>query len=57
MVDIFLSFLARFRRHLGLVEKVTGGLLVLTGIAFLTGAMQDFSYWLIEMFPGLAQLG
>lgn len=57
MVDSFLSFLARFRRHLGLVEKVTGGLLVLTGIAFLTGAMQDFAYWLIETFPGLATLG
>ena len=57
MVDGFLGFLARFRRHLGVVEKVTGGLLVLTGIAFLTGAMQELSYWLIELFPALARLG
>ena len=31
----FMRFLARFRRHLGLVEKVMGGLLVLTGLAFM----------------------
>ena len=36
-VEPFAAFLARFRRHLGMVEKVMGGLLVLTGIAFLTG--------------------
>lgn len=57
MVDGFLQFLARFRRHLRMVEKVTGALLVATGIAFLTGAMQDLSYWLIELFPALTRLG
>jgi cytochrome c-type biogenesis protein len=34
-----------------------GGLLVLTGVMFLTGGMQSLSYWLIETFPGLATLG
>jgi hypothetical protein len=29
----FAAFLARFRAHLGLVEKAMGGVLVLTGIA------------------------
>jgi len=24
---------------------------------FLTGAMQDFSYWLIDRFPWLATIG
>jgi cytochrome c-type biogenesis protein len=57
MVERFLSFLARFRRHLRNVERVTGALLVLTGIGFLTGAMQDMAYWLIENFPALARLG
>ena len=38
-VEPFAAFLARFRAHLGLVEKAMGGLLVLTGIAFLTGAV------------------
>jgi cytochrome c-type biogenesis protein len=36
-VEPFAAFLARFRAHLGTVKKVMGGLLVLTGIAFLTG--------------------
>jgi cytochrome c-type biogenesis protein len=56
-VTPFMAFLARFKRHLGTMEKVTGGLLVLTGIAFLTGAMQSFSFWLLETFPALGKLG
>jgi cytochrome c-type biogenesis protein len=53
----FVRFLKRFRGHLGTVEKVMGGLLVLTGIAFLTGAMTNASFWLLETFPTLGQLG
>jgi cytochrome c-type biogenesis protein len=30
---------------------------VITGVLFLTGWMQNFSYWLIETFPGLASIG
>jgi cytochrome c-type biogenesis protein len=39
------------------VEKIVGVLLVLTGIGFLTGGVQEMSYWLLELFPGLATLG
>jgi cytochrome c-type biogenesis protein len=53
----FLGFFQKFRRHIAKVEKVMGGLLVLTGIMFLTGTMQDFSYWLIEQFPWLSSIG
>ena len=56
-VGTFLGFMSRFRRHLGIVEKIMGVLLVITGIMFLTGAIQDFSYWLIERFPVLLNLG
>ncbi len=56
-VEPFAAFLARFRAHLGLVEKAMGGLLVLTGIAFLTGAVSEFSYWLLDAFPMLGQIG
>ena len=56
-VERFLGFAQRFRRHLGTVEKVMGGLLVLTGVMFLTGTMQSLSYWLLEAFPGLAKFG
>jgi cytochrome c-type biogenesis protein len=53
----FLAFVARFRRHFGKVEKIVGAMLVFTGIAFLTGGVQEMSYWLLELFPSLASLG
>jgi len=34
-----------------------GALLVLTGIAFLTGAVTQASFWLLDVFPGLAKIG
>jgi cytochrome c-type biogenesis protein len=56
-VEPFAAFLARFRKHLGLVEKVMGALLVVTGIAFLTGFISQAAYWLLETFPALGQIG
>ena len=56
-VEPFAAFLARFRAHLGLVEKTMGGLLVLTGIAFLTGTVNEASYWLLQTFPALGKIG
>src|SRR3954468_6136431 len=56
-VEPFAAFLARFRSHLLKVEQVMGGLLVLTGIAFLTGFVSQASFWLLEMFPALATIG
>lgn len=53
----FLTFFAGFRKHLGTVEKVMGTLLVVTGLLFLTGQFTRLSYWFLETFPGLAQLG
>ena len=52
----FLSFLQRFRRHLGMVEKVMGLVLVVTGVMFLSGSMNLFGQWMIETFPGLATI-
>ena len=56
-VENFAAFLARFRAHLGLVEKAMGGLLVLTGVAFLTGAITQASFWLLDTFPLLGKIG
>ena len=56
-IEPFLRFIKRFRAYFGVVERVVGGLLVLTGVAFLTGAMTDLSFWLLQAFPGLASLG
>ena len=53
----FVATLARVRHRLGLVEKAMGAMLVLTGIAFLTGWVTRASYWLLETFPMLANFG
>jgi cytochrome c-type biogenesis protein len=56
-VEPFAAFLARFRAYLGHMEKVMGGLLVLTGLAFLFGVFTQLNNWLIELFPALATIG
>lgn len=53
----FLGFMQRFRQHLGTVEKVMGGMLVITGILFVTGGFNEIGYWLLETFPALGQVG
>jgi len=53
----FLGWSSGFRRHLPAVEKAMGGFLVLTGVLFITGQMTALSYWLLETFPSLAQIG
>jgi cytochrome c-type biogenesis protein len=56
-VEPFAAFLAHFRAHLARMERVMGGLLVLTGVAFLTGAFTQLNSWLIETFPLLQSVG
>jgi cytochrome c-type biogenesis protein len=34
-----------------------GGLLVLTGIAFLTGFVSEAGFYLLEWFPALGRIG
>ncbi len=53
----FMGFMARFKRHMGTVEKAMGVLLVVTGIMFLTGQMTVLGFWLLELFPNLATIG
>ena len=56
-VEPFAAFLLRFRTHLAHMEKVMGGLLVLTGIAFLAGFFTQLNIWMIETFPVLQSIG
>lgn len=53
----FMGFLQKFKSKFVYVEKTVGVLLVLTGIAFLTGWLTSFSFWLLEAFPALGKLG
>lgn len=56
-IQPFAAFLARFRTHLHRVEQVMGVLLIVTGVAFLTGTITNVSYWLLEAFPALGRIG
>lgn len=47
----------RLKKHMKMIERVMGGLLVLVGLAMLTGLFTTFSWWLLERFPALATLG
>jgi len=53
----FIRFMSRFRRHIGTIEKIMGGMLVITGILFVTGSMQTLSYLMLEYVPALGTLG
>ena len=57
MVEQFSSAFARMKAHLATVERVMGVLMILTGIAFLTGGITWASIWLLETFPVLQRLG
>ncbi len=53
----FAALVSRFRPHVRKVEMAMGALLVITGIAFLTGWITTASFWLLEAFPALAKIG
>lgn len=53
----FLGFARRFRRHLGKVEKIMGGLLVITGAMIATESFEIVGFWLLEAFPVLGRIG
>ena len=47
----FLRFAARFRRHLGMVEKLMGGLMIIFALLLLTNSVNGIANWMIETFP------
>lgn len=53
----FLRWLARFRRHLGAIEKAMGIALVLTGLAIMLGWMPIVGNWLVDIVPALGRIG
>ena len=56
-VGPFMRFLSRFRRHIHKVEIGVGALLVATGLLIFFNRLSDLSYYLIEVFPVLAEIG
>jgi cytochrome c-type biogenesis protein len=57
MVEQFAVLFNRMKRYLNTIERAIGVLMVLTGIAFLTGTISNVSIWLLETFPALQNIG
>jgi cytochrome c-type biogenesis protein len=53
----FIRLLARIKGGMGLVERIMGAGLMVTGVLFMTGAMPRIAGWLLETFPALATIG
>jgi cytochrome c-type biogenesis protein len=45
------------KRNMGVIEKTSGVLLVVVGLAMATGFMSMFSFWMLEALPFLAIFG
>lgn len=53
----FIGWANRLKKHMRKVEMVMGGLLVVTGVLFITGQMSAISFWLLETFPIFQTIG
>ena len=49
----FIAMMRRFRRHMGVVEKVMGGALVITGLLFITNSINDIGFWMQQFMPAV----
>lgn len=52
-----MAVMNRIKPHLGLIERVSGVLLIVVGVMMLTGALSAISYWLLEYAPWLGEIG
>lgn len=55
--DALLRRLRGFRRLGRWLQLGAGAVVVLVGVAIVTGALSSFSYWLLDAFPSLARIG
>ena len=57
LIDKFLFFSKNFRKYISTITKIGGTILLLTGIAILTGQLQVLGFFILEYFPSLGNLG
>lgn len=53
----FMRWMARFRQHLGTVEKVMGAFLVLFGLLIATNTVNVIAQWMLETVPWFGSVG
>jgi len=54
--DSFLRWAQHFKAHFGMIEKMSGILLILVGTLIFLGSFSIISSWIIEWFPALADI-
>jgi len=52
-----MAVMNRLKPYMAAIEKGMGVLLLIVGVAMVTGAFSAFSWWLLETFPALSQIG
>jgi cytochrome c-type biogenesis protein len=52
-IERSMIFMAKLKKHMKLIERLMGTLLLIVGLALLTGAFTDFSYWMLETYEVL----
>ena len=57
LIDKFLFFSKNFRKYISTIIKGGGAILLLTGIAILTGQLQILGFFILELFPLLGNIG
>ena len=53
----FLIFSKKMRMHVVKIQKISGYILLVTGVLIVTGKLQTLGFYLLEWFPFLAKLG
>ena len=53
----FMRWMHRFRRHLGLIEKLMGALLILFGALIATNSINVIAQWMLETIPWFSAIG
>jgi cytochrome c-type biogenesis protein len=57
LIKKFLIFSKKTKKYLNKIKKISGIILIITGILIVTGTLQILGFYLIEYFPILQKLG
>ena len=57
LIDKFLLFSKGYKKYMSTITKTGGIILLLTGIAILTGQLQILGFFILEYFPALGNIG
>ena len=57
LINKFLFFSKGLKKYTSNISKIGGLILLLTGVAILTGQLQVFGFFILEYFPALGNIG